>query len=103
MLLFFKGHLPMASDIILNREQIVVTDSNDGQRRYSALTKVQHGIPQGSLLSPILYVICRRCTKSYTYYTYTALLKVKIPRMLSRTSSAYSDWSTNNSLFLNPS
>ena len=36
---------------LLNGEQMVVTDGSDGQKRYSALTKVHLGVPQGSLLS----------------------------------------------------
>jgi hypothetical protein len=99
-----------------DREQMVITDSNDGQIKYSALKAVKRGVPQGSLLSPILFTIftadlpnCIQFCKYHMYADDTQIyysfksedVSIAIQNINTDLESI-SDWSTNNSLALNP-
>ncbi|KAG6454220.1 hypothetical protein O3G_MSEX008573 [Manduca sexta] len=101
---------------LCGREQMVVTEGNDGQRKFSALKPLTRGVPQGSLLSPMLFTLFTAdmpsCFKFCKYHLYADDTQLYYSFKGKNTIQAIEDvnadlariynWSTTNSLALNP-
>lgn len=109
-ILWFQSYLS-------NRKQIVKLAQSDGTSLYSTMTPVTRGVPQGSILGPILFILyCAdiiKCLKKCRYHLYADDVQVYISfkpedfesavEDLNKELGAIAEWSDKNCLVLNPS
>ncbi|XP_072930460.1 uncharacterized protein [Epargyreus clarus] len=102
---------------LTNRLQMVSIDNKDGTKENSCLAPIQRGVPQGSLLSPILFAIftadlpkhIKYCTyhlyadDTQLYYSFKHQNIQQAFEKINEDLHSIFEWSQNNSLVLNPS
>lgn len=100
-----------------NRKQFVKLTQNSGNHKTSALKPVTRGVPQGSILGPILFILyCAdivNCFQKCRYHIFADDVQVYISfppenyesaiKILNEELSAVAMWADNNCLVLNPS
>ena len=113
---FDDNALKWFASYLTNRSQKVEVTSLNGTKRYSQTSSVSRGVPQGSILGPILFVIYTAdlpdCLVSCNYHLYAddlQLYKAFNPNetataieLINQDLARIADWSKLNGLFLNP-
>lgn len=108
--LWFKSFLS-------GRKQYVVTENEHGEEKKSSTKCLSRGVPQGSIISPILFILFTtdigRCIKKCDFHLYaddTQLYHSFKPeytqnavKLLNDDLNGVREWATNNTLVLNPS
>ncbi|XP_072948764.1 uncharacterized protein [Epargyreus clarus] len=103
-------------DFLTNRQQMVVTDDKHGNKNFSSLVTLQRGVPQGSILSPILFSIftadlpkhIQHCNyhlyadDTQLYYSFDSKNTHMAIKKINDDLNSILLWSQNNSLVLNP-
>ncbi|CAH2100188.1 unnamed protein product [Euphydryas editha] len=114
---FSKDTCEWFESFLTHRQQRVVTENRNGELKFSTLRTLEKGVPQGSLLSPLLFTIftadlhkhIKHCKyhlyadDTQLYYSFDSEDMQDAMNKINEDLGNIYDWSRNNSLFLNPS
>lgn len=101
---------------LTDRKQMVVTEAITGEKRFSSLRTLERGVPQGSLLSPLLFTIFTADIRHHIKYSkyhlyaddtqlYYSFDSEDTPEAVNRVNEDLNNikiWSQNNGLVINP-
>ncbi|CAG4970160.1 unnamed protein product [Colias eurytheme] len=113
---FDDGACKWFDSYLRDRVQRVILNNNDGSSNVSSELLLTRGVPQGSILGPLLFIIysadITRCLINSNYHLYADDLqiysRIKYDNVAATLSGFTADlsriatWASNNSLLLNP-